>query len=612
LARNGRRIEDYGVIGNTHSAALISRDGSIDWLCMPRFDSPAIFAALLGDESHGSWRICAQASDVRITRHYRPGTAILETRFETETGTATVIDFMPPPGDDFVDEVIRLVRGDAGVVAIAVSVVFRFDYGRLVPWLERSVEGIVAIAGPDAVRLYTPEELVNKDWTTQAQFVIHETEYVPFVLTWYPSHREPPPVRDAVALLRRVEERWRSWSARNTYQGPWRETVERSLITLKLLTYRPTGGIVAAPTTSLPEAIGGVRNWDYRFCWIRDATLSLYALLTSGYQQEAIAWREWLLRAAAGSPQDLQIMYGLHGEQRLVEFALEWLPGFADSRPVRIGNAAYAQLQLDVYGELIAALHAARRFGIGASDAAWALQLVVIDHLDRIWREPDEGIWEVRGPRRHFVHSKLMAWLAFDRMIASAEMLGLEGPVEHWRGVRDAIHADICRNGFDADRNTFVQYYGATTVDAALLFVPIVGFLPPDDPRVLGTVAAIERELMQDGLLRRYRDVGEVDGLPGHEGAFLACSFWLCDVYHLSGREADARALFERLLGYANDLGLLAEEYDPRAGLQLGNFPQAFSHVSLINTAHALSSNSVGASEQRAAGERDTVEPAAL
>jgi GH15 family glucan-1,4-alpha-glucosidase len=612
LARNGRRIEDYGVIGNTHSAALISRDGSIDWLCMPRFDSPAIFAALLGDESHGSWRICAQASDVRITRHYRPGTAILETRFETETGTATVIDFMPPPGDDFVDEVMRLVRGDAGVVAIAVSVVFRFDYGRLVPWLERSVEGIVAIAGPDAVRLYTPEELVNKDWTTQAQFVIHETEYVPFVLTWYPSHREPPPVRDAVALLRRVEERWRSWSARNTYQGPWRETVERSLITLKLLTYRPTGGIVAAPTTSLPEAIGGVRNWDYRFCWIRDATLSLYALLTSGYQQEAIAWREWLLRAAAGSPQDLQIMYGLHGEQRLVEFALEWLPGFADSRPVRIGNAAYAQLQLDVYGELIAALHAARRFGIGASDAAWALQLVVIDHLDRIWREPDEGIWEVRGPQRHFVHSKLMAWLAFDRMIASAEMLGLEGPVEHWRGVRDAIHADICRNGFDADRNTFVQYYGATTVDAALLFVPIVGFLPPDDPRVLGTVAAIERELMQDGLLRRYRDVGEVDGLPGHEGAFLACSFWLCDVYHLSGREADARALFERLLGYANDLGLLAEEYDPRAGLQLGNFPQAFSHVSLINTAHALSSNSVGASEQRAAGERDTVEPAAL
>jgi GH15 family glucan-1,4-alpha-glucosidase len=609
LERKKARIEDYGLIGNTHSAALVARDGSIEWLCLPRFDSPAIFAALLGDESHGSWRIYAKASDIRITRRYRPGTAILETRFETEAGAATVIDFMPPPGDDFVDEVIRLVRGDAGVVAMAMSVLFRFDYGRLVPWLERTAEGIVAIAGPDAVRLYTSIELVNKDWTTQAEFVVHEGEYVPFVLTWFPSHREPPAVRDAVALLRRVEQGWVGWSARNTYKGPWREAVERSLITLKLLTYRPTGGIVAAPTTSLPETIGGVRNWDYRFCWIRDATLSLYALLTSGYQQEAVAWREWLLRAAAGSPQDLQIMYGLHGEQRLVEFALDWLPGFADSRPVRIGNAAYSQLQLDVYGELVSALHAARRFGIGASDAAWALQCVVIEHLEGIWHEPDEGIWEVRGPRRHFVHSKLMAWLAFDRMIASAGMFGLEGPVEHWAQIRDAIHADICRNGYDAHRNTFVQYYGATAVDAALLFIPIVGFLPPDDPRVLGTVAAIERELMQDGLLRRYRDLGEVDGLPGNEGAFLACSFWLCDVYQLCGREADARALFERLLGYANDLGLLAEEYDPRAGRQLGNFPQAFSHVSLINTAHGLSVGSVGASEQRAAGERDTVAP---
>jgi GH15 family glucan-1,4-alpha-glucosidase len=608
VAQTGRRIEDYGLIGNTHSAALVSRDGSIDWLCLPRFDSAAIFAALLGDESHGSWRICATGSNVRVTRRYRPGTAILETRFETDAGAATVIDFMPPPGDDFVDEVIRLVRGDAGVVEVAMTVMFRFDYGRLVPWLERSVEGITAIAGPDAVRLYTPVELVNKDWTTQAEFAIHAGEYVPFVLTWYPSHREPPAVRDAVALLKKVEEAWQGWSARNTYEGPWRDVVERSLVTLKLLTYRPTGGIVAAPTTSLPEAIGGVRNWDYRFCWIRDATLSLYALLTSGYHDEAIAWREWLLRAAAGSPQDLQIMYGLHGEQRLVESALDWLPGFAGSRPVRIGNAAYAQLQLDVYGELIAALHAARRFGIGESDAAWALQLVVIDHLERIWREPDEGIWEVRGPRRHFVHSKLMAWLAFDRMIASAVMFELEGPVEHWRQVRDAIHADIVGNGFDAHRNTFVQYYGATTVDAALLFIPIVGFLPPDDPRILGTVAAIERELMQDGLLRRYRDVvGEVDGLPGGEGVFLPCSFWLCDVYQLCGRGADARALFERLLGLANDLGLLSEEYDPRAGRQLGNFPQAFSHVSLINTAHALSVGSVGASEQRAAGERDKV-----
>jgi GH15 family glucan-1,4-alpha-glucosidase len=606
-----KRIEDYGLIGNTHSAALVSQGGSIDWLCLPRFDSAAIFAALLGDESHGSWKLCARAEDIRISRRYRPGTAILETRFDTPSGAATVIDFMPPPGDDFVDEVIRLVRGDEGVVAMAMSVAFRFDYGRLVPWLERSVEGIVAIAGPDAVRLYTPIELVNKDWTTQAEFVVHEGEYVPFVLTWFPSHREVPPVRDAVALLRRVEERWRGWSACNSYEGPWRAAVERSLITLKLLTYRPTGGIVAAPTTSLPEALGGVRNWDYRFCWIRDATLCLYALLTSGYQQEAVAWREWLLRAAAGSPQDLQIMYGLHGEQRLVEFALDWLPGFAGSRPVRIGNAAYSQLQLDVYGELVSALHAARRFGIGASDAAWGLQLVVIDHLEHIWREPDEGIWEVRGPRRHFVHSKLMAWLAFDRMIASARMFGLEGPVDRWGQIRDAIHADICARGFDAERNSFVQYYGATTVDAALLFIPIVGFLPPDDPRVTGTVAAIEQELMRDGLVCRYRDPapGDVDGLPGEEGAFLACSFWLCDVYQLMGRTADARALFERLLGYANDLGLLAEEYDPRAGCQLGNFPQAFSHVSLINTAHALSASSTGASEHRAAGERETAAP---
>jgi GH15 family glucan-1,4-alpha-glucosidase len=604
-----RRIEDYGIIGNTHSAALVARDGTIDWLCLPRFDSPAIFAALLGDERHGSWRIRVKDGAGRISRRYRPGTAILETRFETAAGAATVIDFMPPPGDDFVDEVIRLVRGDRGAVEMAMTVLFRFDYGRLVPWLERTAEGIVAIAGPDAVRLYTPLELANKDWATQAEFTIHAGEYVPFVLTWFPSHREPPAARDSVALLEKVEQAWLGWSARNTDRGQLHDCVERSLITLKLLTYRPTGGIVAAPTTSLPEMTGGVRNWDYRYCWIRDATLTLYALLSSGYREEAIAWREWLLRAAAGSPKDLQIMYGLHGEQRLVEFTLDWLPGFAGSRPVRIGNAAYSQLQFDVYGELIGALHTARRFGLEESDAAWALQLVVIDHLEQIWREPDEGIWEVRGPRRHFVHSKLMAWLAFDRMIASAESFGLKGPIEHWRRVCDTIHADICRNGFDGYRNTFVQYYGATSVDAALLFIPIVGFLPPDDTRVAGTVAAIERELMQDGLLRRYRDASDVDGLPGREGAFLACSFWLCDVYQLSGRAADARALFERLLGYANDLGLLAEEYDPRASRQLGNFPQAFSHVSLINTAHALSSGSIDASEQRAADARDTVEP---
>jgi GH15 family glucan-1,4-alpha-glucosidase len=607
LNRASRRIEDYGLIGNTHSAALVSRDGSIDWLCLPRFDSGAIFSALLGDERHGSWRIFAKDKEARISRRYRPGTAILETRFEAETGTATVIDFMPPPGDDFVDEVVRLVRGDAGTIEMAMTVLFRFDYGRLVPWLRRTAEGIVAIAGPDAVRLYTPIELVNRDWTTQSDFLIHAGEYVPFVLTWFPSHREPPAVRDAVALLRKVEQRWRDWSAQSTYHGRWREAVERSLITLKLLTYRPTGGIVATPTTSLPEAIGGVRNWDYRFCWIRDATLTLYALLTSGYKQEAIAWREWLLRAAAGSPSDLQIMYGLHGEQRLVEFTLDWLPGFADSRPVRVGNAAYAQLQLDVYGELVGALHASRRYGIDGSDEGWALQRVIIEHLEQIWREPDAGIWEVRGPPRQFVHSKLMAWLAFDRMIASARMFSLQGPIEHWQRIRDEIHDDICRNGFNAERNSFVQYYGGSNVDAALLFIPLLGFLPPHDPRVTGTVAAIERELLHDGLVCRYSVMGEVDGLPGNESAFLACSFWLCDVYRLCGRQADAVALFERLLGLANDLGLLSEEYDAGSGRQLGNFPQAFSHVGLINTANTLS-GADGTAEQRAAGERNTAE----
>jgi GH15 family glucan-1,4-alpha-glucosidase len=605
-----RRIEDYGVIGNAHSAGLVSRDGSIDWLCLPKFDSGAVFAALLGDETHGHWRIAASDPAARASRRYRPGTAILETLFETDTGSAVVIDFMPLPEDDFVDEVIRVVRGLAGEVEMSLSLVFRFDYGRLVPWLRRRLEGVLAVAGPDAVRLATPVELVNEDWTTRAKFTVRAGEYVPFVLTWFPSHREPPPVRDAVVLLGYAEQSWRRWIAQSTYRGPWRESVERSLITLKLLTYLPTGGIVAAATTSLPEEIGGARNWDYRYCWIRDATLTLYALIASGFRDEAEAWREWLLRAAAGSPEDLQIMYGLHGEQRLTEFTLDWLPGFAGSRPVRVGNAAHAQVQLDVYGELMGALHAARRFGIHGGEEAWALQKVVLQHLEGAWRDPDEGIWEVRGPPRHFVHSKLMAWLAFDRMIASALLFGLDGPIDHWRAVREEIHAEICEHGFNSERNSFVQYYGASHVDAALLLVPMVGFLPVTDPRVQGTVAAIEQDLLQDGLLRRYAVMGAVDGLPGHEGVFLACSFWLCDVYSLCGREADARALFERLLGLCNDLGLLAEEYDPRAGRQLGNFPQAFSHISLINSAHGLTTPETSV-EQRASGERTVAEAGA-
>jgi GH15 family glucan-1,4-alpha-glucosidase len=601
-----RRIEDYGLIGNTHSAALVSRSGSIDWLCLPRFDSGAIFAALLGDERHGSWQLRAKDREARIFRRYRPGTAILETRFETEMGAATVIDFMPPPADNSVNEVIRLVRGDRGVIEMATTILFRLDYGRLVPWLQRTAKGIFAVAGPDAVRLYTPVELDNRNLTTQAEFAVHAGEYVPFVLTWFPSHRQPPAVGDAVGLMDRVERFWRDWSARSTYQGPWNEVVERSLITLKLLTYSPSGGIVAAPTTSLPESLGGSRNWDYRYCWIRDATLTLYAFLTSGYHDEAIAWRNWLLRAAAGSPKDLQIMYGLHGEQRLQEFTLDWLPGFGGSAPVRVGNAAFSQLQLDVYGELIGSLHAARRYGIDGSEAAWSLASVIVEHLARIWHQPDEGIWEVRGSARHFVHSKLMAWVAFDRMIASASIYGLSGPLERWRRIRDEIHADICRNGFNAERNTFVQYYGGATVDAALLFIPLVGFLPPDDPRVLGTVTAIERDLLNNGLLRRYDTDDGFDGLDGDEGAFLACSFWLCDVYHLCGRDADALKLFKHLLGFANDLGLLSEEYDPCGVRQLGNFPQAFSHVALINTAYALSGKD-NAAAQRATGERDAV-----
>jgi GH15 family glucan-1,4-alpha-glucosidase len=598
-----RRIEDYALIGNTLSAALVSREGSIDWLCLPRFDSSAVFAALLGDESNGQWKIGASDPQARISRAYRPGTAILETRFETDTGGATVIDFMPPPGDDFADEVIRLVRGDLGAIEMSMSVRFRFDYGRLVPWLRARPEGVIAVAGPDAVRLTSHAKLVNEDWATRATFTVRAGEYVPFVLTWYPSHRKPPPVRDSIFLVSYVEHVWRRWMETSTYRGPWREAVERSLITLKLLTFRPTGGIVAAPTTSLPEEIGGERNWDYRYCWIRDATLTLYALLLSGYRDEARDWRQWLLRAAAGSPQDLQIMYGLHGEQRLTEFIVDWLPGFDGSRPVRVGNAAFAQKQLDVYGELMGVLHTARRFGLDGSTEAWDLQKVIVRHLEQVWRDPDEGIWEVRGPPRHFVHSKLMAWLAFDRSIASAEMFGLDGPVEHWRAIREEIRAEVCEHGFHAERNTFVQYYGGENVDAALLFIPLIGFLPPDDPRVLGTVAAIEKELVRDGLVRRYSVMGEVDGLPGSEGAFLACSFWLCDVYRLCGRQAEATALFERLLGLANDLGLLAEEYDPRARRQLGNFPQAFSHVSLINSAYGLARLADAAGE-RAAGER--------
>jgi GH15 family glucan-1,4-alpha-glucosidase len=598
-----RRIEDYGLIGNTYSAALVGRDATIEWLCLPKFDSPAVFAALLGDDDNGAWRLCAADPKARISRRYRPGTAILETRFETGDGAATVIDFMPHPGAEGAIELVRLVRGDRGSVDFDTAITFRFDYGQLLPWVRSDAVGLSAIAGPDAVRLVSTVPLSNKDFATRASFQVRAGETLAFSLIWYPSHQPEPDCRAPEPLLATTEAFWTDWIGRSQYDGPHRQMVERSLITLKLLTYEPTGGIVAAPTTSLPEQIGGPRNWDYRYCWIRDATLSLYALLTSGYHEEAAAWRHWLMRAAAGSPADLQIMYGLHGERRLEEYEIDGLAGFAGSKPVRVGNQAHSQRQLDIYGELVGGIFAAHRMGVDGVEEAWPLIVVVVNFLTTIWREPDNGIWEVRGPRRHFVHSKVMAWVAFDRAIAMAEQLKLKAPLGRWRRARKGIHAEVCEKGWDAKRQTFVQYYGGEALDAGLLFMAMTGFLPVDDPRMKSTVRAIERELLVDGLLLRYSPEPDVDGLPPGEGAFLACSFWLCDVYKLSGRHAKAKAMFERLTQAANDLGLLAEEYDPVNKRQLGNFPQAFSHVGLINSAHVLA-GSRGAA-RRAERERD-------
>ncbi|HLI66109.1 MAG TPA: glycoside hydrolase family 15 protein [Caulobacteraceae bacterium] len=605
VKRPERRIEDFGLIGNTRSAALVGRDATIEWLCLPRFDSPAIFAALLGDDDNGAWRLCAKGARVKITRRYRPGTAILETRFQTSRGVATVIDFMPEPATDGGVELVRMVRGDEGAVDFETKITFRFDYGQLLPWVRANPVGLSAIAGPDAIRLVTPVPLVNKDFATHAAFRIRAGETASFNLIWHPSHEPAPDCRAPEPLLAQTEAFWRSWIGRSQYDGPHRDMVERSLITLKLLTYAPTGGLVAAPTTSLPEQLGGSRNWDYRYCWIRDATLSLYAFLTSGYQEEAEAWRRWLMRAAAGSPQDLQIMYGLHGERRLWEYEIPGLTGFEGSRPVRIGNQAHEQRQLDIYGELVGGIFAAHRLGADGVKEAWPLLCVAVDFLEGIWEEPDNGIWEMRGPRRHFVHSKLLAWVAFDRAIALAEQVGVKAPLDRWRAARAAVHAEVCEKGYDQKRKTFVQYYGGDTLDAALLTMPLAGFLPVDDPRIKGTVRAIEKELLVDGFVQRYSTRPEVDGLPPGEGAFLACSFWLCDVYQLAGQTRKAKALFARLLGAANDLGLLAEEYDPKSGRQLGNFPQAFSHVGLINSAHILAGRR-GAARR---AERDRDEP---
>jgi GH15 family glucan-1,4-alpha-glucosidase len=586
------RIEDYGLIGDTQTAALVGRDGSVDWLCMPRFDSPACFAALLGEPDHGRWLLAPAAGGIAARRSYRPGSLVLDTEFETDEGAIRVVDFMPPRQDD--PDLIRIVEGVRGRVRVRMELVVRFDYGSIVPWARRLNATLTFIGGPDALCLRTSVETHGENLTTVAEFTVAEGERVPFVLTWYPSNEPAPREIEADRALEQTEVWWQDWSERCEYEGRWRNEVLSSLIVLKALTYAPTGGIVASATTSLPEKLGGVRNWDYRFCWLRDATFTLYSLILAGYTTEAREWRDWLLRTVAGDPADLQIMYGPAGERRLTEIELAWLPGYEGSRPVRIGNAACNQLQLDVYGEVMDVLHQARSVDLQPSveEAAWALQTKLLGFLEETWREPDEGIWEVRGPRRHFTHSKVMAWVAADRAVRGAEEFGLGGPADRWRRLRAEIHEEVCREGYDADRRTFVQTYGSKQLDASLLMIPLVGFLPPDDERVHGTVDAIERELCEDGFVARYsmdEASAEVDGLPPGEGAFLPCTFWLADNLHLIGRRDEALRVFERLLALRNDLGLLSEEYDTETGRLVGNFPQAFTHVGLVNTAHNLS-----------------------
>ncbi|GHD27195.1 glycoside hydrolase family 15 protein [Streptomyces galbus] len=585
------RIEDYALIGDEQTAALVGLDGSVDWLCLPRFDSGACFARLLGDEDNGHWRIAPKGARGRCTRRaYRPDTLVLDTEWDTDEGTVRVTDLMPQR--DVAPDLVRIVEGVRGRVTVRSTLRLRFDYGAVVPWMRRADGHRVAIAGPDAVWLRTEPHVRTwgEDFGTHSEFTVAEGERVAFVLTWHPSHHPRPPLVDPFEVLRTSVEDWRAWAARCTYDGPYRDAVVRSLITLKALTYRPTGGIVAAATTSLPEQLGGVRNWDYRFCWLRDSTLTLGALLAAGYHEEAEAWRNWLLRAVAGDPADLQIMYGLAGERRLPETELPWLSGFAGSAPVRVGNAAVDQLQLDVYGEVMDSLSLGRKAGLSPRPHVWSLQCVLMRWLDENWRQPDEGLWEVRGGRRPFVHSKVMVWVAADRAVrALEEHPELRGDPDRWRALRDEVHREVCDKGYDPERNTFTQSYGSRDLDAALLLIPRLGFLPPDDPRVVGTVDAIRDELGHGGLVRRYTTDGPaVDGLPGDEGTFLVCSFWLADALHLTGRTKEARELFERLAGLANDVGLLSEEYDPVAGRHLGNFPQAFSHIGLVNTALTL------------------------
>lgn len=578
------KIEDYALIGDCHTAALVGRDGSIDWLCLPRFDSGACFAALLGTAEHGRWLIAPAQPIRKVSRCYRGDTLVLDTTFETDTGSVTLTDCMPLRTGQ--PDLVRLVRGVRGRVRMQCELIVRFDYGSIVPWVRREYGGVQLIGGPDTLHLRTPVSLRGENWKTIGEFDLAEGEEVPFVLNWHPSHLPPPPPIDPLAAVESTFDFWNTWASRCTYSGEYRDAVLRSLITLKALTYAPTGGIVAAATTSLPEHIGGVRNWDYRYCWLRDATFTLSALIQCGYTEEARAWREWLLRAVAGRGTELNIMYGLAGERRLPEMELPWLPGYENSRPVRIGNAAYSQFQLDVFGEVMDCLHLSRLHGLDDhSPDDWWIERQLLAALEGLWHQPDEGIWEIRGPKQHFTHSKLMAWVAFDRAVTDAQRFGLEGPIELWRKLRDQIHAEICQRGFSHERNSFVQYYGSQEVDAALLMMAEVGFLASTDPRIVGTVAAIERDLLRDGFVDRYRTDTGVDGLPKGEGAFLLCTFWLADNYALMGRTEDARRVFESLLAIRNDVGLLAEEYDPLARRQLGNYPQAFSHLGLIDTA---------------------------
>jgi len=597
-AANPSHIEDYAMIGDLGTAALVSRGGSIDWLSWPRFDSDACMAALLGTSEHGRWQIAPKEKGARITRRYRPDTLILETRFETDEGAATLIDFMPPRSGN--SHIIRILKGERGSLTFRTELVVRYGYGAIVPWVTRiDPQTLRIVAGPDMMVLRTQVKMRGENLKTVGEVTIEAGNEVPFVLSYGASHRPLPEECDVQECLAATQAFWRDWAQRNKIDGPHKEAVTRSLITLKALTYAPTGGMVAAPTTSLPECVGGERNWDYRFCWLRDATLTLLALMNAGYYDEAHKWRDWLLRAAAGTPQQIQIMYGLRGERRLTEWEVPWLPGYANSKPVRIGNAAHNQRQIDVFGEVMDALHQARAGGLGTNEAGWDLQQEILKHVERVWPRRDEGIWEVRSGREHFTYSKAMAWVAFDRAIKSAEIYKLPGPLAHWRRVRDEIHRDVCTRGFDPEMNSFVRAYGSKELDASLLLLPAIGFLPPDDPRIVGTVAAIERDLVTDGLVRRYDTAISEDGLKGGEGMFIACSFWLADAYLMLGRRKDAEALFDKLLALRNDVGLLSEEYAPASQRLVGNFPQAFSHLALVNCASNLAHGEKPA-EQRA------------